>query len=271
MVLPLRSLTFLLLAACSAAGAPPQGTDKAKCHKKDGSVLEAAHTDGEGHGGHDHRRLRDRRLDHPGTADSQSTYLVRTGTCNTWTALIRNYSASAGNAGGTYVRVFSDGSTTAQIDATLRRDGATLKNASVMAHLHVGACFEHNENGHPDFDQRGVRESASGALWTHPTSEDGERKEMHFQFTTDADGVSDAMSCTPYEVTRTARSIVLHESDVGAIVPRGSKDAMGAKKLCCDLLWGKDEVRSAAAKSAANSGYAASVAVGMAAWAVGRA
>ena len=104
---------------------------------------------------------------------------MRTGTCNTWTALIRNYSASAGNAGGTYVRVFSDGSTTAQIDATLRRDGATLKNASVMAHLHVGACFEHNENGHPDFDQRGVRESASGALWTHPTSEDGEIKPFH--------------------------------------------------------------------------------------------
>ena len=265
------ALLLLLSPVLLASAAPSQGMGKAKCHNKDGSVLEAPHTDGEDHGDHDHHRSRARRLDHPGT--EASTYLVRTGTCNTWTSLIRNYTASAGNQGGTYVRVFSDGSTTAQIDAKLKRNGLLLKNASVMAHLHVGNCFDHNENGHPDFDENGVRTSSSGPLWKHPDSTSGEKKEMHFQFTTDKDGVSDAMSCTPYEVTREANSIVLHESDVGAIVPRGSKDAMGAKKLCCDILWGKDEVRSAGAQVGGRgmSGYAASAVVGVAAWAIGRA
>eukprot|EP00946_MAST-07B_sp_MAST-7B-sp1_P004477 g4477.t1 len=256
----LRLATVALLAAGAASA--PHGTDKAKCHNLDGSVLEAPHTDGEDGHAHHHR---ERRLDHPGT--DTGTYLVRSGTCNTWTSLIRNYTASSGNKGGTYVRVFSDGSTTAQIDAVIMRNGAKLKNISVMAHLHVGACFDPNYNDHPDFDSKGVRESTSGALWKHPDATSGEPKEMHFQFTTDKDGVSDAMSCTPYQVNREAKSIVLHESDADAIVPVG-KDEMGAKKLCCDILWSKDDVR-ASSSTAALSVYAASVAVGVAAWAAG--
>ena len=267
------TLRFLVLAfgLVSSVAASSQGTDKAKCHNKDGSVLEAPHTDGEDHhGDHDHHRSRMRRLDHPGT--DSSTFLVRTGTCNTWVALIRNYTASTGNQGGTYVRVFSDGSTTAQIDAKLKRNGELLKNASVMAHLHVGNCFDHNQNGQPDFDKNGVRPSTSGALWKHPDSTSDEKKEMHFQFTTDKDGISDAMSCTPYEVTREARSIVLHESDVDAVVPVG-KDEMGKKKLCCDILWGEDQVRSAGAHVGGSgmSGYVTSAVVGTVVWAIGRA
>ena len=46
------------------------------------------------------------------------------------------------------------------------------------------------------------------------------------------------------------------------------KGEMGAKKLCCDILWSKDDVR-ASSSTAALSVYAASVAVGVAAWAAG--
>ena len=123
----LRLATVALLAAGAASA--PHGTDKAKCHNLDGSVLEAPHTDGEDGHAHHHR---ERRLDHPGT--DTGTYLGRSGACNLRGAsLIRNYTASSGNKGGTYVRVFSDGSTTAQIDAVIMRNGAKLKNISVMA------------------------------------------------------------------------------------------------------------------------------------------
>ena len=62
------------------------------------------------------------------------------------------------------MRVFSDGSTTAQIDAVIMRNGAKLKNISVMAHLHVGACFDPNYNDHPDFDSRVCAEHIRRAL-----------------------------------------------------------------------------------------------------------
>lgn len=229
------------------------GTDKAKCHKKDGSVLDAAHSDGEDHSDHDHSgHDHHRRLDHPGT--SGNTYLVRTGSCVKWTSLIRNYTATDGNKGGTYVRVFSDGSTTAQIDAVIKRNGEKMKNASVMAHLHVGRC---TQTPIDDFDSSGVRESTSGPHWKN-----SDNKEMHFEFTTDKDGNSDAMSCTPYEVDRSAVSVVLHESDDGAVIK------MGAKKLCCDLVWTDDNDKASFGVSLGISGYAASLIVGVATWMV---
>lgn len=225
------------------------GMDKAKCHKKDGSVWDVSHSDGEDHSdhsGHDHGRL----LDHPGT--SKKTYLVRTGSCAKWTSLIRNYTATDGSKGGTYIRVFSDGSTTAQIDAVVKRNDEKMKNASVMAHLHVGRCTQSPVD---DFDANGERESTSGPHWKNP---DG--KEMHFEFTTDKDGNSDAMSCTPYEVDRKAVSIVLHESDDDAVIK------MGAKKLCCDLVWTKDADSANLGISKGVSGYAASLIVAVAVW-----
>jgi len=150
-------------------------------------------------------------------------YLLREAKCGDWIPLISNYTATNGDYGGTYVRVFSDGTTTAQVDAMIARDGQKLVQTKVMGHVHVGACAV---NPLPTFDQNGVRPTTVGAHWMNTNKE-----EMHFMFETEKNGDANAMSCTSYSLDRTAVSVVLHEADTNAVV------GMHAKKLCCDLTW----------------------------------
>lgn len=202
------------------APAPAHGTDLAYCRGSNSEKIEKPgrrlHGNNDGHG-----------------VSKDNVFKVREGKCSKWTSLISNYSAVPGTESGTYVRVFSDGSTTAEIDAILSRNGAVLTKTSVMAHLHAGPC------------------SDPGPHWMNDKKE-----EMHFMFKTkDKTGETEAMSCTSYEVDRKAKSVVLHENDANAVVK------MGAKKLCCDLVWDEKDFTLPADTSPGPSSAQASAAV----------
>ena len=196
-----------------------------------------------GGGGHHHRRLE----------HSDDVVLMRTATCSAWISLLDHYTGEAGANGGSAVYVFSDGSTTSKIDAVIKRDGALINKASVMAHLHVGACVTSPQ---PAFDSDGVRASTVGDHW-HAS---GSTEEVHFMFKTDASGNSDAMTCSAFAVDTKAMSLVLHENDATQNV-----GGMGVKKLCCDLAWTGNRDWMPTASSAAWSSTTSSAALAAAA------
>jgi hypothetical protein len=187
------------------AGHGDTSADSKYCRRSDGSHDMSKATDGHDHSGHHHRML-----------DGHSTYKEAQGICKTWVSLISNYTAENGKD-GSHVWVFSDGSTTSQIDAKIFRDGTKLMKTKVMGHLHVGTC------------------DAPGAHWKSETTHD----EVHFMFNTTMDGDAVAKTCNNYKVSQSAKSIVLHESDANAIV------GMNAKKLCCNLIWSSDIAKGA--------------------------
>jgi hypothetical protein len=229
----MKSLILTTLALTSATTVHAAATSK--CLDADGKPLTAPKSDGgHDHGAHNHRlrSLEDDNHDH-GAHDHDLVYMVRQAKCGDWVPLIQNYTAKIGTMGGTYVRVFSDGTTTAQVDAVIMRKGHNdttprhLANTKVMGHLHVGACTEKTV---PAF-VNGVRASTVGAHW-----KDAKDQELHYMFSTGKKGESTSMTCPSYEVDRTALSVVLHESDTGAVV------GMNAKKLCCDLTWDAKDI-----------------------------
>lgn len=210
-------LAFGLLAVVTVAvHAGHPGHTEGTCRNADGTAI-----DGAGTGGHHHRRRRD--------AHPMPTVVA---SCGDWIPLISNYTAEDGADGGTFVRVFDDGSTTAQIDAVIKRNGVILQNYTTMAHLHVGPC---TADPMPAFDGTGVRVSTVGAHWMN-----ADKKEVHFGFNTTTKGETEAMTCTTYPVDSTAMSVVLHEADPGDTVI-----GLSAKKLCCNLKWAPASAASA--------------------------
>ena len=143
-----------------------------------------------------HRTLADDNHDHSSHDHGDvAPWLLREAKCGSWESIISNYSATAGTMGGTYVRVFSDGTATSQVDATINRDGAVLKETKVMSHLHVGSCFSTNDA--PAYDASGQRPTTVGDHWMNDKKE-----EVHFMFTTKANGDSHSMTCTKYPINR---------------------------------------------------------------------
>ena len=147
-----------------------------------------------------HRTLADDNHDHSSHDHGDlAPWLLREAKCGSWESIISNYSASAGIMGGTYVRVFSDGTATSQVDTTINRDGVVLKETKVMGHLHVGSCFT-NDAGNmspPAYDASGQRPTTVGDHWMNDKKE-----EVHFMFSTKANGESHSMTCTKYPINR---------------------------------------------------------------------
>ena len=148
-----------------------------------------------------HRTLADANHDHSTHDHGDVTpWLLREAKCSSWESIISNYSATAGTMGGTYVRVFSDGTATSQVDTTINRDGVVFNKKKVMGHLHVGSCFSTNDAGTmspPAYDASGQRPTTVGDHWMNDKKE-----EVHFMFTTKANGDSQSMTCTKYPINR---------------------------------------------------------------------
>merc|ERR1711970_663865 len=120
-----------------------------------------------------------RRLHHDdGNEDNSLPQVFFHGECNKWVSLIQNYTASdpkhanhgqrrldhvdgqlAGGQHYTYIDVFSDHTSTANIDAVIMRNGQRLANAKVMGHLHVGACHAKDAK----FNEEGVMPDTTGS------------------------------------------------------------------------------------------------------------
>jgi hypothetical protein len=197
-----RDLTFSRFLDASGGHGHDHGDHdetNAACRTRDGEVDDGHTHDGDDHDHHGHHH---RNLGH-----ASDVFLKMSAKCKPkeWTSYIKNYSATDE---GTHIYVFSDGTTTARVRAEIVRDGASFKNAKVVGHLHAGAC------------------SAPGKHWWND-----EHEELHFSFNTTDNGHTEAETCRDVAVDETAKSIVLHEADDNAVV------GMGAKKLCCDLVW----------------------------------
>lgn len=204
------------LAASSVHG-DHSHTAEGTCRNADGTAMS-------GHDEHHHRR------------DSHPEATLVAVCDGGWVSLISNYSATEGADGGTFVRVFDDGSTTAQIDAVIKRNDVILQNYTTMAHLHVGAC---TADPQPAFDANGVRANTVGAHWMN-----SDKEEVHFMFNTTTTGETESMTCPTFAVDDKALSVVLHEADAGDTVV-----GLNAKKLCCNLKWGPPSAASSTAAS----------------------